>query len=121
MKVAVACIDEVVSGHFGQSEYFKIYKIENNEPVFVELVKAPEHTHGSLPNFLSTTDIKLLICGNLGTKAIQILNAHEIDVLSGAQGNADDVMSQYAKGTLISLDLSCNGHDHDHECHHDEK
>lgn len=121
MKIAIACTDKIVSSHFGQSESFEIYTIENEIAVFIESLKSPEHTHGGIPSFLITTGIKFLICGNLGAKAIQMLNSNGIDVLSGAQGNIEDVISRYAKGTLISQDLECSGHNHDHECHHDEK
>lgn len=125
MKVAVASINGMISSHFGQSETFEIYEVNQNELSFIESKKAPEHTHGSLPNFLVSSDIELLICGNLGVRAIQILNANGVDVLSGAEGYVDDVINQFAKGTLVSKNLTCNehnhehNHDHDHDCHHD--
>ncbi len=119
MKIAIACKNEVVSNHFGQSESFEIYTIENGIPVFIESLESPAHTHGGSPIFLINTGIKFLICGNLGEKAIQMLNSKGIDVLSGAEGAIEDVISCYAKGTLISKNLKCSGHNHDHECDHD--
>ncbi|MBU1093627.1 MAG: NifB/NifX family molybdenum-iron cluster-binding protein [Firmicutes bacterium] len=121
MKIAVASIKGLISEHFGHSDSFEVFTVENKMPIFVESIKNPEHKHGYLPVFLKSAGIDVVICGNIGQSAVQLMVGEGMDVFSGAKGSIEDVIEQYAQGLLVSQDLGCSGHnhDHDHECHHD--
>ncbi len=119
MRIAIACIKGLVSDHFGHSDSFEIYTFENKMPVFVESIKNPEHKHGYLPTFLKNAGIDIVICGNIGQSAVQLMVGEGMEVISGTKGTIDVVIEQYAQGNLISQGLECSGHNHDHECNHD--
>jgi len=121
MKVAVACEKGLVSEHFGHSDSFEIYSIENETPIFLELLNCPKHEHGSLPKFLLNANVDVVICGGIGQSAVQRMVEQGMDILSGAKGVVSDIINLYANNELVSKDIQCNGHDHDHnhECHHD--
>lgn len=48
----------------------------------------------------------MLICGNLGQKAISILRENGINVFSGVNGQVKDVFNQWKHGKLSITDIS---------------
>ena len=60
--------------HFGGSEYFSIFNIEDNKIVSEEIIPTPEHITGSFPNFLAEQKITDIVVGGIGGKAIEIFN-----------------------------------------------
>lgn len=119
MKVALACEKGFVSEHFGHSETFEIYTLENKTTTFLESLKSPKHEHGSLPAFLKNAHVDIVICGGIGQGAVQLMVGQGMDVISGAKGSIEEIIEQFANDELVSKDVQCNGHNHDHECHHD--
>ncbi|MBN2299722.1 MAG: NifB/NifX family molybdenum-iron cluster-binding protein [Acholeplasmataceae bacterium] len=125
MKIAIACTTGLVSDHFGHSDSFEIYSVNSQERVFIESLQSPEHQHGSYPAFLKMNGVETLICGTIGRGAIQHMNAHKIEVISGVSGKISEILDLFTQKKLASSDAICSGHDHDHdhnhECHHDKK
>ena len=52
MKIAVTYQDGDIFQHFGHTEFFKIYDIENTEIVKTEIVSTNGSGHGALAQFL---------------------------------------------------------------------
>lgn len=125
MKIAIACKTGLVSDHFGHSESFEMFEIVDHQPIFIESLKCPEHQHGSYPAFLWANGVDAMICGTIGRGAIQHMNAHNIEVISGITGEIHEIIGLFAEEKLVSNHAECTGHDHDHdhnhECHHDKK
>ena len=46
MKIAVTYLDGSVFQHFGHTEYFKIYTVENNAVTDSEVIETNGHGHG---------------------------------------------------------------------------
>ncbi|WRS27648.1 NifB/NifX family molybdenum-iron cluster-binding protein [Oscillospiraceae bacterium MB08-C2-2] len=119
MKLAVACDGSQVSGHFGHCESFLICEVENGNLLRCESFASPGHDSGSLPNFLQEKGASLVISGGMGEGAQKALKQRNIEVLTGASGDALQAVRQYLKGELVSIPVSCT-HDHGHEHHHHE-
>ena len=111
MKVSVACEGNTVSEHFGHCENFRIYEVEDKKIVESYDIPNPGHKPGFLPRFLSEKDVKIVITGGVGQKAVDIFNSEGIEVLSGASGLADDAMALFLDDKLESRGVVCN-HDH---------
>lgn len=63
MKIAVTYQDGDIFQHFGHTEFFKIYDIENTDIVKTEIVSTNGSGHGALAQFLHEHSVDTLICG----------------------------------------------------------
>ena len=130
MKIAVTYDNGNVFQHFGRTEQFKIYDVENGKIVSSEVIGNDGLGHGALAGLLANNAINVLICGGLGGGAMNALTSAGIEVVAGASGNTDAAVEAYLKGELVSSGANCDHHDHhhgedhvcgDHGCgHHDE-
>lgn len=116
MKIAVASENKMVTEHFGHCEGFMIFDTENNKIVKIETIPNPGHKPGFLPNFLNDKGVNVIISGGMGGGAIEIFNEKNIEVITGAKGNAEDVVISYLKGELKSTGSVCHEHQHHDEC-----
>ena len=117
MKIAVTFENGQVFQHFGHTETFKIYDIEDGKVVASEVIGSNGSGHGALAGLLAQQDIKVLICGGLGDGAKNALTEAGIEVFSGAQGDADAAVDAYLKGELVSAGVNCDHHhDESHDC-----
>jgi Mrp family chromosome partitioning ATPase/predicted Fe-Mo cluster-binding NifX family protein len=116
MKIAVASENKMVTEHFGHCEGFMIFDTENGKIVKSELIPNPGHKPGFLPNFLHDKGVNVIISGGMGGGAIEIFNEKNIEVITGAKGNAEDAVINYLKGELKSTGSVCHEHQHSDEC-----
>jgi len=115
MKIAVPFENGEVFQHFGHTETFKIYEVEDGLIVSHETVGTNGSGHEALAGFLSDMGVNALVCGGIGGGAEAALTAAGIEICSGAQGNADEAVIAYLSGELTSAGVNCDHHDHDHE------
>ncbi|MBS4538785.1 NifB/NifX family molybdenum-iron cluster-binding protein [Clostridium sp. D2Q-11] len=116
MKIAVASEKDRVSQHFGHCQNFNIYEVDKDNIVNMESVPNPGHKPGYLPNFLNKLGVNIIISGGMGASAINLFNSKDIEVITGAQGNVDDIAGKYIKGELASTGSICHQHLHHEEC-----
>ncbi|MCR4778165.1 MAG: FKBP-type peptidyl-prolyl cis-trans isomerase [Lachnospiraceae bacterium] len=121
MKLAVTYANGEVFQHFGKTENFKIYEIEDGKVVSSEVVGNDGLGHEALAGLLADKDVKVLICGGMGQGAKDALSEAGLEVYSGAVGDADAAVEAYLKGELISQDVNCDHHDHEHGHGHDKE
>lgn len=114
MKIAVTYSKGNVFQHFGRTEYFKVYDVEDGKVVTSDVICSGETGHEALAYLLADQAVDVLICGGLGGGAQAALADAGVIVCSGAEGNADEAVEKYLKGELISTGVNCDHH-HDHE------
>ena len=120
MKIAVTYDNGNIFQHFGRTEQFKVYEVEDNKIISSEVVGSDGIGHGALAGLLAGHDIQVLICGGLGGGALNALNNAGIEVCAGASGSADEAVEAYLKGELVDTGANCDHHGEGHECgHHD--
>ena len=115
MKIAVTYANGEVFQHFGKTETFKVYEIEDGKCVSSEVIGTDGNGHEALADFLAGKGIATVICGGLGDGAQAALAYAGIEVISGAQGDADAAVDAFLKGELVSCGANCDHHDHDEE------
>ena len=98
MKIAVTYDNGNVFQHFGKTENFKVYEVEDNKVVSSEVIGSNGTGHGALAGLLAEQGIDVLICGGIGGGAQTALAEAGIQLCSGAQGNTDEVVEAYLKG-----------------------
>lgn len=119
MKIAVTYDGGNIFPHFGHTEEFKIYTVENGKITSAEIVPTNGSGHGALAGFLAERSVDTLICGGIGGGAINALAAVGITLYGGASGNADDAVSALLSGSLAyDPNAKCDHHEHEHEHGH---
>ncbi len=118
MKIAVTYDNGQVFQHFGHTEEFKVYEVEDGKVVSSEIIGSNGTGHGALANLLSAEDIDVLICGGIGGGAQQALTDNGIELCAGAEGDTDAAVEAYLKGELINSGANCDHHSHEegHSC-----
>jgi len=117
MRLAVTYENGEVFQHFGHTEQFKIYDIEDGKIKETRIVDTNGSGHGALAGFLKAGNVDALICGGIGMGAINALSEAEIKLFPGVSGNADAAVNSYIDGKLeFNPDAHCDHHDH-HEGH----
>ena len=89
MKIAVPFENGEVFQHFGHTENFKLYEVEDNEIVSSEVIATNGSGHDALAGFLTNLSVDVLLCGGIGDGAQNALTSAGIEICSGAEGNAD--------------------------------
>jgi len=115
-KIAIPTDGEIVNGHFGRTQAFTIFEIENGQVLNQELIDTQgfEHQHAGIAQLLKSKGAETIICGGIGSGAIQGLESAGLEVLRGAGGPIRDVAQSFAKGTFKGTDAVC---DHEHHQH----
>ena len=112
MKIAVTYEGGSIFQHFGKTETFKMYEVENGKITSMQIVHAGGAGHSALAGFLSEQSANVLICGGIGEGAQEALKEAGIKVISGAAGEVDAAVNAYLAGELESAGTNC---DHHHE------
>ena len=120
MRIAVTYENGEVFQHFGHTETFKVYEVENGKVVSSEIVGSNGSGHGALAGLLADKSIDVLICGGIGGGAQTALSERGIELCAGASGNADEAVEAYLRGELVNTGANCNHHGEGHSCHDHE-
>ncbi len=115
MKIAVTFENGNVFQHFGHTEKFKLYTVEDEKIVNLQIVDTNGSGHGALSGFLKDNGVDVLICGGIGAGAQNALTEAGIKFFGGVQGSADGAVMAYLQGKLTyNPDVHCDHHDHEH-------
>ena len=117
MRVAVTYENGQIFQHFGHTETFKVYDVEDNKVVASEVVDTNGQGHGALAGVLNVLKVDVLICGGIGGGAQAALAEAGIQLFGGVSGDADEAVAAYLAGSLAyNPNVRCNHHgEHHHE------
>lgn len=115
MKVAVTYENGQVFQHFGHTENFQIFEIEDGGVADSYILETGDAGHEALAGFLLENGVNVLLCGGMGDGAKNALDAADIEVISGVNGDTHQAIAAYLRGELVSAGVNCDHHhDHDH-------
>ncbi|MCR4724763.1 MAG: FKBP-type peptidyl-prolyl cis-trans isomerase [Clostridia bacterium] len=123
MKIAVTYENGEVFQHFGHTEEFKVYEVEDGKVVSSQVVGSDGNGHEALADLLADKAIDVLICGGIGGGAVAALEAQGIELCAGASGSADEAVEAYLRGELVNTGVNCDHHHGhgeghgEHSCH----
>ena len=128
MRVAVTYDKGNVFGHFGRTEEFKVYDIEDGKVVDSKILGTNGEGCGALAGILNIAKVDTLICGGIGGGAQRALEEAGIKLYAGVSGSTDAAVDALIAGTLeASSEANCDHHGHEHGegescghggCHH---
>ncbi len=116
-------LDSPVSAHFGRCAKYLFADIANGQVRTFHTADNPfYHDHGQpgqVPNFIHDQQVRVMIAGGMGPRAIQFFEQFGIETVTGASGKASEAIDAYLSGSLESGG-PCeheHGHGDGHECH----
>ncbi len=118
MKIAVTYQNTQIFQHFGHTEQFKMYMVEDGKITDSEIVDTNGQGHGALAGLLSQQKVDVLICGGIGAGAQNALAQEGVKLYGGVSGSADEAVAAFLRGELnYNPGVMCNHH-HDHGENH---
>ena len=113
MRIAVTYENGEIFQHFGHSEQFKLYDVENGKITGEQIIDTNGSGHGALAGFLHAAKADALICGGIGMGAQMALADLGIKLYAGVQGSADAAARALAEGKLnYDPNARCDHHEH---------
>ncbi len=122
-KIALACEDNKglngqISQHFGRCPSYLIVDVEGNEIKKSDIISNPyydNHIPGMVPKFISEQGATVMIAGGMGPRAIDMFSNFGIEVVTGAIGNAGNVLKAYLQGEISGVEPCKHDHPGDHD------
>ena len=117
MRIAVTYENGTIFQHFGHTETFKVYEVEDGTVASSEVIGSNGSGHGALASLLNDRGIDVLICGGIGGGAQRALDERGIELCAGQSGDADAAVEAYLRGELVNTGANCDHHHGaDHDC-----
>lgn len=118
MRIAVTYEAGQIFQHFGHTENFKLYDVQDGKVIDSKVVGTNGSGHGALAVLLSECDVNVLICGGIGGGAQVALAEAGIQLYGGVSGDTDAAVEAFLKQELnYNPDVKCNHHGEGHEHH----
>ena len=111
VRVATTYDNGNIFMHFGRSEQFKIYDIQDDKVFNEQVVSTGGTGHGALAGLLANGGADTLICGGIGAGARVALQESGIQLAAGVSGTVDNAVNAYLNGTLFfNNEATCDHH-----------
>ena len=120
MRIAVTYENGQIFQHFGHTELFRLYDVENGKVVHRMTIRPTGGGHEALAGVLKKAGVNVLICGGIGSGAVTALGQMGIQLCGGVSGSCDEAVAALLAGNLRSSNKSnCTAHDAEGGCGHD--
>jgi Mrp family chromosome partitioning ATPase/predicted Fe-Mo cluster-binding NifX family protein len=109
VKIALPLYEGKLCMHFGHSETFEVFEVNDHAIVTRTSLTPPPHAPGVIPKFLKENGVGVIIAGGMGRRAQGFFEEYGIRVVVGAPLlEAEEVVRQYLDGTLQTGDNICD-------------
>ena len=122
MKIALPSVRDMVDGHFGHCESFTVFTIDENKRVVNEERITPPPGCGCKSDIvtqLSAMGVSVMLAGNMGQGAVNVLRGQGISVVRGCRGPLKAVVEAWLAGKIADSGQGCSEHGL-HDCHGNE-
>jgi len=118
MKIALPTNGDMIDSHFGHCEFFTVFTVTESDITHQETVASPAGCgcKSNIASVLADMGVTLMLAGNMGDGAVNVLKQSGIDVVRGCEGNVKEVVTAWLSGSVTDSGSSC--HEHEHECQH---
>ena len=113
MKVAIPTRDGRVDDHFGHCHHYTIYTLEQKSIISVEELPSPEGCgcKSGIAAVLASMGVEVMLAGNMGEGAKNVLEKHNIRVIRGCSGEIETLIKSYILGFVIDSGEACAHHE----------
>lgn len=119
MRIAVPHMNGMIFQHFGHTQEFKVYDVEDKKVVSTQILSTNGSGHGALVTFLKELNVDVVICGGIGGGAKTALANAGITLYGGVLSGADEAVRALLNGILLfNPNVQCTHHAHEegHAC-----
>lgn len=115
MKIAVPTRDSRVDDHFGHCAYYTIFNVVDGKVTDVSKLASPQGCgcKSGIAPVLRQMGVCVMLAGNMGQGAMNVLQAQRIEVIRGCSGDVEELVNQYLSGNIMDNGEVCDHHD----CH----
>lgn len=115
MKVAVPTREGHVDDHFGHCAYYTIFEIMDSKVVGSSKLASPEGCgcKSGIAQVLKQMGVSVMLAGNMGQGAKNVLEAQRIEVIRGCSGDVEALVNEFIEGKVKDDGQVCDHHD----CH----
>ena len=112
-KIALPSRDGLIDGHFGHCEYFTIFTVEEGKISKEEKLDPPAGCgcKSNVVPLMAQMGVKVMLAGNMGGGAVNMLNAHGIEVIRGLSGSPRETTDKWLAGKIEDSGVSCSDHE----------
>jgi predicted Fe-Mo cluster-binding NifX family protein len=121
MKIALPSNGTMVDGHFGHCEHFTVITVDDQKNIVSQEIVQPPPGCGCKSNIVGTLagmGVSVMLAGNMGAGAVNVLNSHGIAVVRGCSGNVRKVVEDWLGGSVSDSGASCADHGGCEDHHH---
>ena len=115
MKIALPSRQNQIDEHFGHCEYFTVFTVDDTGTITSREIITPPAGCGCKSNIavvLKEMGVRLMIAGNMGQGAVNVLNNSGIDVIRGISGDVQSAAQAWLAGELKDSGIACGLHEH---------
>ena len=113
MKIAVPTKGGMVDNHFGHCEYYTIFTVNDGEVKMKEIFPSPQGCgcKSGVVFDLRRKGVQVMLAGNIGQGAKNVLENNEITVVRGCSGDVDLLVRDFLDGKVVDRGELCNHHE----------
>lgn len=113
MKIAVPTKDGAVDSHFGHCDHYTIFTVNGSEVTMKEILPSPQGCgcKSGIALVLHRIGVQVMLAGNMGDGAKNVLESNEIKVIRGCSGNVDELVRAYLAGNVSDNGEACSHHE----------
>jgi len=114
MKIALPSRQNQIDEHFGHCEHFTVFTVDDKKRITAEeKISSPAGCgcKSNIAQTLAEQGVKLMLAGNMGQGAVNVLNGHGISVLRGCSGDVKAVAESWIAGNLMDNGIACDQHE----------
>jgi predicted Fe-Mo cluster-binding NifX family protein len=124
IKVAVPTRGNAVDDHFGHCEAYTVFTVDANRKIEkAEMVPSPAGCgcKSNIASVLQQMGVSVLLAGNMGNGALNVLKSHGIEVYRGCSGDVRQVTEAFLQGNIGDSGIGCQQNESQgegHVCNH---
>ena len=113
MKIAVPTREGVVDNHFGHCHHYTIFTVNDGVVKMKEILPSPQGCgcKSGIALVLRQKGVQVMLAGNIGEGARNVLEGQEIKVIRGCSGDIDALVKAYLAGEVIDNGEVCDQHE----------
>jgi len=114
MKIALPSNGSNIDEHFGHCQDFTIFSIDDENRVVSKETLTPPPGCGcksSIVPQLASMGVSVMLAGNMGDGAVNILASNGIKVIRGCTGDVHEVVQAWLAGKVDDSGTVCQSHD----------
>lgn len=113
MKIAVPTKNGVVDNHFGHCDHYTIFTVNGGLVKMKEILPSPQGCgcKSGIVLVLRQKDVEVMLAGNMGEGAKNVLESHDIKVVRGCSGDIDELVAAYITGNVEDNGEACSHHE----------